>query len=294
VEVKSRWPDPEKAARRIAGHANAAREDQVLWVLGVDEKAGVVGVDPVDLASWWDQVQRQFDEVAPGVESLVVPVAEDSCVVGLLFQTDRPPYVVRNPTGAGGITYEVPWRVATGIRSARRHEVMSLLAPQRMHPNVEVLEASVHASTRLDPKFDIPSMEWSASVTLYVIPRGSEPIVLPRHRTCLQLRSPAWPDPLSCRVWSLGPIGRSPISALVGSPDTPSPTIQQSGSDVLITGPGSVLVEGVASSETFELPPAFVTLMVSMHPVPGESDLTVGEIHTRYGSLREGYHSWNL
>ena len=38
VEFKSDWIPPEKAARRIAGHANAARGENTLWVIGLDEK----------------------------------------------------------------------------------------------------------------------------------------------------------------------------------------------------------------------------------------------------------------
>lgn len=44
-ELKAEWlPDHSKVARRqIAGHANVARGD--LWLIGVDEKRGVAGVD---------------------------------------------------------------------------------------------------------------------------------------------------------------------------------------------------------------------------------------------------------
>ena len=42
VELKAEWPDALKAARRIAGHANAARGEPILWLIGVDEKAGAI------------------------------------------------------------------------------------------------------------------------------------------------------------------------------------------------------------------------------------------------------------
>jgi hypothetical protein len=38
VELKADWPNPQRTARRIAGHANAARGDNILWLIGVDEK----------------------------------------------------------------------------------------------------------------------------------------------------------------------------------------------------------------------------------------------------------------
>ena len=46
VELKAEWPkDHFRAARRIAAHANSARGEPLLWLIGIDEKAGVVGAD---------------------------------------------------------------------------------------------------------------------------------------------------------------------------------------------------------------------------------------------------------
>ena len=36
VELKAQWPDTREAARRIAGHANAAHGEPILWLIGVD------------------------------------------------------------------------------------------------------------------------------------------------------------------------------------------------------------------------------------------------------------------
>lgn len=41
VELKRAWPtNYANAARRIAGHANAARGEAVLWLIGIDETGG--------------------------------------------------------------------------------------------------------------------------------------------------------------------------------------------------------------------------------------------------------------
>jgi hypothetical protein len=40
VELKADWPDAEKAARRVAGHANASGGGSVLWIIGLDEQRG--------------------------------------------------------------------------------------------------------------------------------------------------------------------------------------------------------------------------------------------------------------
>jgi hypothetical protein len=55
VELKAEWPrDPSRAARRLAGHANAARQEPILWLIGVDEGArSVPGADYANLAFWW-------------------------------------------------------------------------------------------------------------------------------------------------------------------------------------------------------------------------------------------------
>jgi len=43
VELKAEWPeDHYKAARHIAGLANASRGEDVLWIVGLDETTGVV------------------------------------------------------------------------------------------------------------------------------------------------------------------------------------------------------------------------------------------------------------
>src|SRR5438128_776611 len=99
VELKREWPTPVEAARRIAGHANAARGEPILWLIGVDEKAGLVaGADPSNLANWFSAVTSQFDEIAPGLQELAIPY-RGVTVVALLFETDRPPFLTKNPTG---------------------------------------------------------------------------------------------------------------------------------------------------------------------------------------------------
>lgn len=75
VECKSRWIDPAKAARRLAGQANAARGDDVVWIVGLDENGHrVVPLDDTDPANWWPQVQKPFaDAVSPDITVVNVP-----------------------------------------------------------------------------------------------------------------------------------------------------------------------------------------------------------------------------
>src|SRR6266487_3544733 len=105
VELKSTWLlDLPRAARRLAGHANAARGESILWLIGVDEKTGVIGAKREDFAAWYAGVKTEFDGLAPEVISINVPTRGNT-VVALFFETDRAPFVVRNPafgSPAGG------------------------------------------------------------------------------------------------------------------------------------------------------------------------------------------------
>src|SRR5262245_16139635 len=97
VELKAEWPaDEKRAARRIAGHANAARGEPILWIVGVDEGGRrVTGAEISDFADWWVRVKACFDELAPEVSSVNVP-SDGKTVVALCFETDRAPYVANN------------------------------------------------------------------------------------------------------------------------------------------------------------------------------------------------------
>jgi len=140
VELKSEWIDSEKAARRIAGHANAARGTSVLWLIGVDEKKGITGAKYEDLANWYTQVQTSFDGLAPRFTDLNIPV-DGKTVVALLFETNRAPFVVKNPmfgkAGGGPVQLEVPWREGTSIRSATRADLLRLLSPLETLSEIE-------------------------------------------------------------------------------------------------------------------------------------------------------------
>jgi hypothetical protein len=56
LELKADWPDPKVAARRIAGHANAAGSDSILWILGLSEEVGISRLSSVDVADWMPAV----------------------------------------------------------------------------------------------------------------------------------------------------------------------------------------------------------------------------------------------
>jgi len=108
VELKAAWPDPVKAARRLAAHGNAARGDSLLWLIGVNEAHGVTGASFEELSTWHAKLKREFDELSPDMTPLNVSPPRGT-VVALLFETSRAPFVVKNPEG-GAVQFEVPWR----------------------------------------------------------------------------------------------------------------------------------------------------------------------------------------
>jgi len=149
VELKSDWLDPKRAARRLAGHANAARGSTILWIIGLDETAGIVGISGADFAIWWGQMQSEFNELAPSVTNLVVPV-QGKEVVALAFDTSRAPLVVKNPAfgsqGGGSVSLEVPWRDGTSTRSATRSDLIRLLEPLLRLPEITVLGGNLQVT----------------------------------------------------------------------------------------------------------------------------------------------------
>lgn len=234
VECKAEWIDPVKAARRLAGHANAARGEPVLWLMGVNEKANTVeGVKAQDFADWWSQVVACFDGMPPGVYDLNVPHGEKT-VVALWLETDRGPFVVKNPNG-GAITREVPWREGTAVRTARREDLIMLLAPVSHLPSAEVLAFEIHSGT--NPH---------AVTYMYLTPsRIGEMLVFPYHRMEVMLVVDGQP-----RV-HLSNVTASPPTNWVahGADFFPeeknlSATLQGTASELLVQGPGKAIVRG--------------------------------------------------
>ena len=150
IELKRMLPaDTYKAARRIGGHANASRGQPIVWIIGLDEREGVKGADAAELSDWWPQVQGHFDDLPPELllQPMNVPV-EGLTVVALAFDTSRLPFVVKAQGQAGPIQREVPYRDATGLRSAKRSDVIRLALPPAPKVEADVLSARVEASLR--------------------------------------------------------------------------------------------------------------------------------------------------
>jgi len=144
VELKGEWPGPDKA-RQLAGAANQLNGDPLIYVIGIDQDGTYRANGDVDPARWWAQFEAKFDDVSPELtDHVTVDLGNGETVVALAFATDRAPYVVKNSTGRGP-ELEVPIRVATRTRSAKRSELLRILAPRAARPLLLLLDASFTA-----------------------------------------------------------------------------------------------------------------------------------------------------
>ncbi|MCO7239068.1 hypothetical protein [Aeromicrobium sp. CnD17-E] len=147
VELKAQWPHASlKTARQVAGHANAAGGENILWIIGLEERTGRIGsTGGTEPADWWAAVRRHFIEVPPEMALLRVSVAPGQDVMALQFSTDRAPYVVATE-GGGRVTSEVPWREGNSTRTASRSEMIRALVAEAQVPRAEMVSGSVVVS----------------------------------------------------------------------------------------------------------------------------------------------------
>jgi hypothetical protein len=240
VELKAGWIEPQKAARQIAGHANAARGEPILWLIGVHEDNGVIGAAREELANWYPAVQSEFDGIAPSVTDLNIQIDEKT-VVALLFETDRAPYVVKNPLfGTKGVVVsrEVPWREGTRTRSARRSDLIKLLVPILSLPEIEVLggKLTVHEQEE--------KWRWLLKLDVYMTPQIGAVCTIPFHQCGI-----------SFEVFDLVPLTElkrikihPPYRSLPDS-ELDSLTIAHTQNEVIVQGPGRLYIRGETSTE---------------------------------------------
>lgn len=240
VELKSDWIPAEKAARRIAGHANASRGAPILWLIGVDEERGVTGARHEDLADWYAKVKAQFDGWTPQLTDLNIAVGEKT-VVALLFETERVPFVVKNPAfgkeGGGPVELEVPWREGTSTRSATRADLLRLLSPLQILPNFEVISGTLVAEY-IDGG---SNLRWSLELELYAETSSEDRIVIPFHRckvTCEVLTRSG--GRMTFDEVRLSPPYSSPYPLDRRLPEPQSRTIDSTQDEILIYGPGKL------------------------------------------------------
>ena len=228
VELKSEWPDDaHRVARRIAGHANAAHGEPILWLIGIDEKGRhIAGANYLELADWWAKVQALFDELPPDMTHLNVPY-DNKTIAALLFNTERRPFVVKVPRG-GHIDLEVPWRDGTRIRSARRRELITILSATCKNPSIDVQKGTLHISQLRGHRF---LGHHGLELDVYIVPHGNERVVIPFHHCEGPLRFAGSGTPFEFRTVSFD-----------YTKHKRSASITCSATEVVIDGPGPVTI----------------------------------------------------
>ncbi len=253
VELKREWIPEAKAARRIAGHANAARGENVLWLIGIDEKEGVIGANSANLASWYPAVESFFNELAPRMLPLNVPV-DGVTVVALLFETDRAPFVIKNQaygsSGGGSVELEVPWRENTSVRSARRAELIRLLAPLDLLPEIEIIDIQLTATIAGDDsRGNFYPDKLTLTSELYIVPKNRNRVIIPFHRCRVEFEI-AGISTFEARRIILNPASGQYYGLGVGKPG--SLTIKSTAHEIIVDDPGRLSLQ--ATAERLSLP----------------------------------------
>jgi hypothetical protein len=217
ADIKGQLPDPRKAARQIAGLANAAQWESALWVVGVDEKTGkVTGADRNDLAEWWPQVTSYFDGPYPEMTDIIVE-SDPKPILAMRFVTDQPPYTIKVDRH---VEREVPWREGTSTRSAKRSELLRILAPQTRNPEIVVLNCSYEwMGSRTDPR------QVLLTLNFYVIPRRFDLTMVMWGRQCT---ARAVADGKGDQIFTDAYVGKQLDLGTIGG----------SGQQLVINGPG--------------------------------------------------------
>lgn len=248
VELKADWPDPVKGARRIAGLANAARGEPILVLIGVDDvRHNVVAITATDPATWFAQVASAFDGPPPDPVDLIL-LYEGVAIHALYFETTRPPYLVKNPlfgSSPGNIQFEVPWREGTAVRTATRIDLLKILVPSLLLPDVEDLGTSLAINTTETPR-DGKCNAWFES-RVYLIPKTRDRLVLPFHHCQLMISGESLEVLGDLTGFQLRPQLQQDradrgMMMLTGFEPSASPIVHNSPTEVVFDGPGEVSV----------------------------------------------------
>jgi hypothetical protein len=250
VELKSEWPNPRKAARQIAGHANFARGELILWLIGIDEKSGVVDFKDEEISQWIAKYKNEFEAVSPEIKDIIVPYNSQK-IVALLIKTDRFPYVVKNPlfgtAGQGPIQYEIPWRENASTRTAKREDVIRLISPIIRSPQIELMDSKLICERKIKSKeIDHTFFSWLLQIEIYIIPVTDVAIIIPFHKCSAIIRNASF-DELIFNEVALRPPASFAFHA------KGSIYIEDSQSEILIQGPGKVKVYATMVSDSIKL-----------------------------------------
>jgi hypothetical protein len=277
IELKADWPsDTYKAARQIAGHANAAHGEPILWLIGVDEEKGVTGADYKEISNWKQTIDSKFDEISPTLIHLNVPY-QGKTVVALVWETDRAPYLVKNPKG-GPISLEVPWRDGCSTRTAKRTNLLTILYPVSKNPQFEVLDGYLNISQDQQDETGFVVSYGGLKLYVYITPRNEGRIVIPFHKCQGRLR---FIDSNLCvifnNIWF-----ESSEDVFYGSgikvsyPEQKTYSISCTSTEVVINGPGmAVLKSDTPNIPKDKMPDAYGDIELEVKVFEANGDIPI-------------------
>ena len=184
VECKREWIQIPKMARQLAGLANAANGEEVLWIVGIDDdKRVILGAQAQELANYIPQLHAEYDANC-GPELLIHSTIhyDHKTVHALLFDSCSAPYVIkarRNDVGGTNPEYEVPFRVGESTITARRQHLLRIFAPASRLPAIEFLHVQASGSDR---------SRMGLMARMHITTPGGQRVVIPDHRCGIGFR----------------------------------------------------------------------------------------------------------
>ena len=294
VELKARWPeDLARAARQLAGHANAVGGGPILWLIGVDQKKGIIiGANHEEIADWYARLQTYFDGLAPQVTDINVPVRNGS-VVALLFDTDRVPFVVKNPAfgveKGDSIQREVPWREGASTRSATRADLLRLLVPGQKIPDYEVMGGRLMVNFK-DNQHNAEYYIWSLHLELFIYPKEEGRIVIPDHKCEVSFEIPGCVARTNFEKKYLCSMEESAFDMDEGT--STGLMIYKTKTSLIIEGPGLIEIVAEVTTPKITLYSANVHITGKLLPVGADHPLAISTMLFCAGSSSSIIGEW--
>jgi hypothetical protein len=233
----------------------------------------------MELSNWYSKIESCFDELAPRMIPLNITI-DEKIVMALLFETDRSPFVVKNPSGKNP-DREVPWRENTATRTAKRSDLIRLLSPLEKIPEIEIININLSASiggedSRTGNYIDD---ELRINCDLYIYPKSQERVIIPFHK-CKVMFEISSTQIIESRWLNLRPAYGKGYAFNSGIPG--SITIESTVHEMIINGAGQFCLE--ATSDRPSLPNEGggieIKIFIHLHPVGAERPVVLSETRT--------------
>ncbi|QDU63378.1 hypothetical protein Pan216_42560 [Planctomycetes bacterium Pan216] len=232
-ELKLSLPDSGKhrIARQIAGAANAAMDQEILFIVGIDESAEkkVEQHQEDEISSILPSIMKYLGEPKPRLKFAQNVILEDGgeSVVALVFHTDESPYRVQFEKDPN--KYEVPWRDGTITRSAYHSDLLRILNKRVKTPELIARDATFSKMTYTVSGTSIETLCYKGIIEVLIEYQGASSVLVDTGR-------------LSCKV-----DGQTSIVQIFNVKDSTAPRVVASKGGIIIHSSGFAEIELVFS-----------------------------------------------